>query len=95
MLLFSCLVMSHSLRPHELQLKILKYRNSGKPFITVPFSILAVPEYFYTYVLINCLLVQEVREMGSIRVKIPWRRTRQPSPVFLPGESHEQRSLAG
>ena len=27
--------------------------------------------------------------------KIPWRRTRQPTPVFLPGESHEQRSLAG
>ena len=27
--------------------------------------------------------------------KIPWRRKWQPSPVFLPGESHEQRSLAG
>ena len=27
--------------------------------------------------------------------KIPWRRTWQPTPVFLPGESHEQRSLAG
>ena len=27
--------------------------------------------------------------------KIPWRRTRQPTPVFLPGESHGQRSLAG
>ena len=27
--------------------------------------------------------------------KIPWRRTRKPTPVFLPGESHEQRSLAG
>ena len=27
--------------------------------------------------------------------KIPWRRTRQPTPVFLPGESHEQRSLVG
>ena len=25
--------------------------------------------------------------------KIPWRRTWQPTPVFLPGESHEQRSL--
>ena len=25
--------------------------------------------------------------------KIPWRRARQPTPVFLPGESHEQRSL--
>ena len=25
--------------------------------------------------------------------KVPWRRTWQPAPVFLPGESHEQRSL--
>ena len=27
--------------------------------------------------------------------KIPWRRKWQPPPVFLPGESHGQRSLAG
>ena len=27
--------------------------------------------------------------------KIPWRKTWQPTPVFLPGESHGQRSLAG
>ena len=27
--------------------------------------------------------------------KIPWRRARQPLPVFLPGESHGQRSLVG
>ena len=27
--------------------------------------------------------------------KIPWRRTWQPTPVSLPGESHEQRSMAG
>ena len=27
--------------------------------------------------------------------KIPWRRVWQPTPVFLPGESHGQRSLAG
>ena len=26
--------------------------------------------------------------------KIPWRREWQPTPVFLPGEFHEQRSLA-
>ena len=26
---------------------------------------------------------------------IEWRRKWQPTPVFLPGESHEQRSLAG
>ena len=27
--------------------------------------------------------------------KIPWRRAWQPTPVFLPGESHGQRTLAG
>ena len=35
--------------------------------------------------------------MASIPVvrKIPWRRKWQPTPVFLPGESHGQRSLQG
>ena len=27
--------------------------------------------------------------------KVPWRREWQPTPVFLPGESHAQRSLMG
>ena len=27
--------------------------------------------------------------------KIPWRREWQPTPIFLPRESHGQRSLAG
>ena len=27
--------------------------------------------------------------------KIPWRRTQQTTPVFLPGKSHEQRILVG
>ena len=27
--------------------------------------------------------------------KIPWRRAWKPTPVFLPGESHGQRSLVG
>ena len=27
--------------------------------------------------------------------KMPWRRAWQPTPVFLPGESHGQRSLVG
>ena len=27
--------------------------------------------------------------------RFPWRRPWQPTPVFLPGESHGQRSLAG
>ena len=27
--------------------------------------------------------------------KIPWRRAQKPTPVFLPRESHGQRSLVG
>ena len=27
--------------------------------------------------------------------RLPWRRAGQPTPVFLPGESHGRRSLAG
>ena len=27
--------------------------------------------------------------------KIPWKKAWQPTPVFLPGESHGQRSLVG
>ena len=27
--------------------------------------------------------------------RFPWRRARQPTPVFLPGELHGQRSLVG
>ena len=39
----------------------------------------------------------DVRDVGLILGlvgKIPWRRAWQPTPVFLPGESHEQRSQA-
>jgi len=36
---------------------------------------------------------QSLGRMAS-PVKIPWRRAWQPTPVFLPGESHGQRSLA-
>ena len=37
-----------------------------------------------------------VQEMSaqSLDQKIPWRRAWQPTPVFLPGESHGQRSPA-
>ena len=41
----------------------------------------------------------DLRDVSSIPgpwvKKIPWRRKGQPTPVFLPGELHGQRSLAG
>ena len=49
-----------------------------------------------------CLVAQSVKNLPAMRrpgfnsrvEKIPWRRKWQPTPVFLPGESHGQRSLA-
>ena len=44
-------------------------------------------------------MAQRVKRLPAMREtwvgKIPWRRKWQPIPVFLPGESHGQRSLAG
>ena len=34
-------------------------------------------------------------EFDSRVRKIPWRRKQPPTPVFLPGKSHGQRSLVG
>ena len=38
--------------------------------------------------------MQETQVQSLVR-KIPWSRKWQPTPVFLPGESHGQKSLAG
>ena len=39
----------------------------------------------------------DIRDAGWIPGlgRSPWRRAWQPTPVFLPGESHGQRSLVG
>ena len=45
----------------------------------------------------NLPAMQEPQEMQvrSLGWEGPWRRAWQPTPVFLPGESHGQRNLAG
>ena len=47
--------------------------------------------------LVKNLSACNVRDLGSIPglEKNPWRREWHPTPVFLPGESHGQRSLVG
>ena len=69
----------------------------------------AVPQLFLPYPTPSCpglfchtwqVLQNLPANAGDIRFdpwvrKIPWRRAWQPIPVFLPGESHGQRSLAG
>ena len=42
----------------------------------------------------NLSAVQETR-VQSLVWKIPWSRAWQPTPVFLPGESHRQKTPAG
>ena len=45
------------------------------------------------------LIAQWVKNLPAIQETwvrmIPWRRKWQPTPVFLPGESHGERSMAG
>ena len=49
------------------------------------------------------LVAQRLKRLPAMREtrfnpwvgKLPWRRKWQTTPVFLPGESHGQRSLAG
>jgi len=45
----------------------------------------------------NPLPMQETERRGFYLWvgKISWRRAWQPTPVFLPGESHGERNLAG
>ena len=38
---------------------------------------------------------EEVRDVQSLGGKIPCRKEWQPTPVFLPGKSHGQRTLVG
>ena len=40
-------------------------------------------------------LPASARDMRLWVGKVPWRRAWPPTPVFFPGESHAQRSLAG
>ena len=46
--------------------------------------------------MIKKLPVNFRRPKRPVRIrKIPWRRKWQPTPAFLPGKSHGQRSLPG
>ena len=48
--------------------------------------------YLYTYIYTHTYIHTHIYPWV---LKIPWRRAWQPTPVFLPGESHGQRSLVG
>ena len=76
------------LRNFDISLFVLLY------FLYIPISLI------YSVVLSFFLLTlpanaENTRDSGSIPGKIPWRRALLPTQVFLPGEFHGQRSLAG
>ena len=54
-------------------------------------SIITVP-IAQTVKLMPTMKETQIRSLGQ---EIPWRRKWQPTPVFLPGESHGRRSLVG
>ena len=54
-------------------------------------SVWVVLQYLHQHLALSILLVLSILVDG----KIPWRRKWQPTPVFLPGESHGQRSPRG
>ena len=51
-------------------------------------------EYLVAHSVMNPLAMQKTQFKPWVR-KMPWRRKWQPTPVFLPGKPHGQRSLVG
>ena len=68
-------------------------------WVAISFSI----PYFILYMIWASLVPQRVKNqpamwetwVQSLHRELPWTREWQPTPVFLPGESYGQRSLAG
>ena len=71
-----------------------------KILLLSPFARLGSWDLSASWASLVAQMVKNLPAMQKTRVqslvgKIPWRREWQPSPVFLPGEFHGQRSLAG
>ena len=66
--------------------------SGGKETLTLYFTAFELPWWLRWKRL--CLQCRRPRFNPSVG-NIPWRREWQPTPVFLPGESHGQRSLVG
>ena len=69
----------------------------GMSFCAVSFGPWLLGPWFHSFSVYHLLYCRQCRRCGFNRWfgKIPWRRKWQPTPVFLPGESHGLRSLAG
>ena len=58
------------------------------------FRLFSVSLGFPSTLMVKHLPAMQETQVQSWVKKIPWRREWQPTPVFLPGEFHGQRSLA-
>ena len=67
-----------------------------KKVLDWPCKLITKPKYgTHLYAFICCVLRYKRSGFSPWVGKIPWRRAWQPTPLFLPGESHGQRSLVG
>ena len=71
--------------------------QGGNCFKCRALCLLQCPQHGVIEPLCDCLHCQGLTPFtsGTLGVIILWRRNWQPTPVFLPGESHGQRSLEG
>ena len=75
---------------------------TGVTVLLVPRVLRFTPYWYTSDIRVSSLVAQTVKSLQRGRPgfspwvgKILWRRKWQPTPVFLPGKSHGQRSLAG
>ena len=83
-----CWSFSFNISPSSESSGLISFRMDWLDLLAVQGTLKSLLQHHrYKPVNIDTLLLAEVR-------RIPWRRAWQPTPVFLPGESHGQRSLA-
>ena len=76
--------------------KVLPMNIQGYIHIHILFLFLRMYQMLWTSVVAQTVGLQCRRPGFDPWVgKIPWRRAWEPTPVFVPGESHGQRSLVG
>ena len=86
------------LQSQNLRTTRLESNVCSSPSCDVDVSFKEKPKFTETYQKAS-LLACSVKNLPAMQEtwvrKIPWRRKWQPTPVFLPGESHGRRSLVG
>ena len=65
------------------------------PLVEIVGFLIKREEYLYHHKVVNSSSLNAGDSRDPWVGKIPWRGRWQPTPVFLPGESHGQRSLVG